>query len=91
MDQRTVYKSINNGASWAALGDSVAGRVSRLCSNKGDVWIMGTTEHGIYKSTDAGATWSQVEDASVIGEVFDIAYGADCPAPAIYVGTIVYV
>jgi hypothetical protein len=58
---RIVFRSTNGGATWKpAAGLPEAGNVSSLAVAPGDpsaVWV-GTLEHGVYRTTDAGAHWT---------------------------------
>jgi len=57
-----VYKSTNNGASWAAAGQGVPAYIQTLLvdPNANNVIYAGSNDKGLYRSTDAGASWSQV-------------------------------
>jgi photosystem II stability/assembly factor-like uncharacterized protein len=65
-----VYLSSNGGGSWKPLGLAGSERISRIAIDPSDetrVFVAATGplftpggERGVYRSTDAGATWSRV-------------------------------
>ena len=79
-----LFKSVNHGTTWTALFDKQAtlsiGDIALSPSNPNHVWV-GTGEannrnsspwgHGVYRSTDAGQTWSLMglEETRHVGRV----------------------
>src|SRR5512146_2951365 len=79
-----LWKSVNNGITWESIFDHQAvisiGDIAVAPSNPSIVWV-GTGEHtssrstywgdGVYKSTDAGKTWTnmRLKDTHHIGRV----------------------
>ncbi|PYR59438.1 MAG: hypothetical protein DMF85_07800 [Acidobacteria bacterium] len=65
-----VYKSTDAGATWKHMGLTETGRIARVAihpSNANIVYVCAEgrltgpqQERGVFKSTDGGATWSQV-------------------------------
>lgn len=67
---RGVFKSIDGGRSWRAMGLEHSERIARIVTHPDDpdvVWVgaMGPAwsdgdERGVYRTTDGGATWERV-------------------------------
>ncbi|MGA1385857.1 MAG: WD40/YVTN/BNR-like repeat-containing protein, partial [Flavobacteriaceae bacterium] len=65
-----VYKSIDGGKTWKHLGLALTRHIARIIvhpTNPNWVWVAAqgalngpSAERGIYRSTDGGATWTQV-------------------------------
>ena len=55
-----IYKSINGGITWAASNSGIGNRmaVEILISPNNNNTILAATTDGIWKSTDAGSTWT---------------------------------
>ena len=67
---RGVFKSMDGGETWTALGLEKSERVSRILLHPrspdvayvgalGPAWVSGG-ERGVYKTTDGGATWERI-------------------------------
>lgn len=56
----TVIKSTNAGASWAATGSGPSGAKKILIHPGNSSIVFATSGSGIYRSTDAGASWVRV-------------------------------
>jgi photosystem II stability/assembly factor-like uncharacterized protein len=61
-----VLRSTNGGASWTRGGifpDSLGGRVTLHAAPRGgSTHVIVTTDHGVWTSDDAGATWTNRDD-----------------------------
>jgi photosystem II stability/assembly factor-like uncharacterized protein len=76
-----VYKTTDGGASWTALaglGDGVL--AIRIDPGDADVLYAATSSNGVYKSRDAGATWSQLNAGLTELRVTDLAIDPLDPA-----------
>ena len=56
---RGVFRSTNNGASWAAATDGQDDVVFSLAIIGTDIYA-GTDERGVFRSVDDGASWTEV-------------------------------
>lgn len=95
-----VFRSSDRGATWQRtdlpirLGGNSDGRGTgeRLAvdPNKGSILFLGTSQDGLYRSTDSGATWAKVSGFAPTATtlvLFDRASGsAGTATPAVYVG-----
>jgi len=56
----TVFRSTDGGASWSATAGQPVGLVTSLAVDPGDpsTATVGTFDHGVYRTTDAGAHWT---------------------------------
>ena len=70
------------------IGPAAGGRVSRVAGVPGDptVYYAATASGGVWKSTDAGATWKSVFDDQPISSIGSIAVAASDPN-VVYVGS----
>jgi photosystem II stability/assembly factor-like uncharacterized protein len=61
-----VYESIDQGAAWSWMGRPLAGSgVSALAADPGTAaGLWAATQDGFFHTTNGGASWSQVSDAS---------------------------
>ncbi len=62
--QTTLYQSKNQGQTWTRLEVEAAGiqldpRYPIACANQ--TLLLGTSQSGLWRSTDAGATWSSIQ------------------------------
>jgi len=55
-----VYKSVNAGATWAALPKQPGGNAGRglVIDNTGKIVVLGDRVNGFYRSTNLGASWT---------------------------------
>lgn len=81
-----VYKSLDAGATWAQVASSFT--VQSMASDPGApaVLYVGTTSHGMQKSTDGGASWAPANTG--LGSSYVAAVAVDPVTPAtVYAGT----
>jgi photosystem II stability/assembly factor-like uncharacterized protein len=76
--ERDVFKSVNGGASWSASGISTRlgyGYIGALAIDpyNSNIIYAGASEGVVYKSTDAGETWSRVSAGLGTGSVSTLA------------------
>lgn len=79
-----VLKSVNGGQTWTELGRNVfdlvnGGRrisrivVDKVTANAANTIVFAATDNGLYRSTDAGATWAVIPgDSTATGAITDI-------------------
>lgn len=91
-----IYKSIDNGATWnQAVGPgTVSGNISTIAlrpgtsGNTAELWAGssdGVTSAGVWRSTNAGTTWTQMRtSAQVQGVVFKLLVKSDGTVFAAY-------
>ena len=79
-----VFKALK----YRSIGPAAGGRVSRVAGVPGDptVYYAATASGGVWKSSDAGATWKSVFDDQPISSVGSIAV-APSNANIVYVGS----
>lgn len=87
----TPVQQLLSKLQWRSIGPYIGGRVvavAGVASNR-DLFYMGGVEGGVWKSTDYGATWSNITDGKIPGIADPI--GALAVAPSnpsvIYAGT----
>ncbi len=84
-----VYRSRDAGASWEAVGLERSEHIGRilvhpddgktvLVAAEGPLWSAGG-QRGVYRTTDGGATWSQVLDIDQDTGVTDLEFSPDNP------------
>lgn len=80
---RNIYKSTNGGASWTPLGTSFndygSVNVLQIHPTDSNILLAGTTRGGVFITTDAGASWSQVNDGLANRNVTDIKFKPNNP------------
>ncbi|MEO5568628.1 MAG: hypothetical protein ABIR92_09055, partial [Gemmatimonadaceae bacterium] len=93
-----VLKSVNGGQTWTELGKSVfdlvtgGRRISRVVvdkatANTASTIVFAATDNGLYRSTDAGATWGVIPgDSTATGAITDIV--ADTTSPGVFYAAI---
>ncbi len=76
------------GMKWRQIGPFRGGRVVAVSGVAGDpsTWYFGGVAGGVWKSTDAGASWKPMFDSQTISSIGAIAI-ADSDHNVIYVGT----
>lgn len=76
-----VYVSANRGNSWSSLGLSVDGaRTIVQHPTDPDFLIVGTENHGIYRSTNAGKWWDKCEAGIDHPTFYAIAFDPQAPS-----------
>ncbi|GAB1350789.1 hypothetical protein MASR1M107_30040 [Ignavibacteriales bacterium] len=75
-----VFKSTDNGATWAAANSGILSLDIRAFTSVGTTIFAGSIGGGIYRSTDAGASWTFVAGGSV--DAFALTCGTDIYAGA---------
>jgi photosystem II stability/assembly factor-like uncharacterized protein len=80
----SVFKALK----YRSIGPAAGGRVSRVAGVPGDptVYYAATASGGVWKSSDAGATWKSVFDEQPISSIGSIAVAAS-NANIVYVGS----
>jgi len=77
-----IYKSTDGGDTWSNIGLPNSGCVSRITinpNNSNEIYaaalgsnLVANTSRGLYKSTDAGMTWTKVLNISAIAGIHDV-------------------
>ena len=75
-----VFKSTDNGVTWAAANSGISSLDIRGFISAGSTLFAGSIGGGIYRSTDAGASWTFVAGGSV--DAFALTCGTDLYAGA---------
>ena len=72
----TPFKALK----YRSIGPAAGGRVSRVAGVPGDptIYYAATASGGIWKSSDAGATWKSVFDDQPIASMGSIAVAPNC-------------
>ncbi len=72
-----VWKSVDNGATWVWLPTTVAfTRIFKIrCDAAGNVYLA-TGDHGLRRSTDGGANWTNITPSGVQPNCTDIEFAA---------------
>ena len=83
-----VDPSVFSGLRWRMIGPFRAGRVLTVTGveNEPNTYYFGAVGGGVWKTIDAGLTWSPIFDSSPIGSIGAIAVAPSDPK-VIYVGT----
>jgi photosystem II stability/assembly factor-like uncharacterized protein len=70
-----------HGLSWRLIGPFRGGRVTAVAGIAGDpkTYYMGTPGGGIWKTTDAGATWRPIFDDAHVASIGDLAVAPSNP------------
>ncbi len=80
---RDIYKSINGGASWTPLGtnfnDYGGVNVLQMHPSDSNILLAGTIRGGVFITTNAGASWNQVNDGLANRNVTDIKFKPNNP------------
>ncbi len=82
-DGNGIYKSLNRGKTWKNIGLKNVGTIGKICvakTNSNIIYVAAvgnifqkSTNKGLYKSVDAGATWNKVLYISDSTSVNDVA------------------
>jgi hypothetical protein len=80
--------SLYSGLRWHMIGPFRAGRVNAVSGVAGqpDTFYFGSVGGGVWKSTNAGRTWTPVFDANNVASIGAIGVAASKP-DVVYVGT----
>ena len=83
-----VNPALLDGMKWRQIGPFRGGRVVAVSGVPGDpsTWYFGGVAGGVWKSTDAGASWKPMFDEQKISSIGAIAV-ADSDHNVVYVGT----
>lgn len=83
----TYTESLYNGLQWRLVGPFRGGRAGTVAgvSQNPDLYYMGTAGGGVWKTTDAGSSWSCISDGYFGGSIGAIAVSESDPN-IIYVG-----
>ncbi|EAR00564.1 WD40/YVTN/BNR-like repeat-containing protein [Maribacter sp. HTCC2170] len=84
---KTYSESIYNGIQWRMVGPFRGGRAGTVAgvANNPNLYYMGTAGGGVWKTTDAGSTWSCISDGYFGGSIGAITVSESDPN-IIYVG-----
>ena len=83
----TYAESLYNGLQWRLVGPFRGGRAGTVAgvSQNPDLYYMGTAGGGVWKTTDAGSSWSCISDGYFGGSIGAVAVSESDPN-IIYVG-----
>ena len=83
----TFKESLYNGIQWRLVGPYRGGRAGTVAgvSQNPDLYYMGTAGGGVWKTTDAGSSWSCISDGYFGGSIGAVAVSESDPN-IIYVG-----
>ena len=83
----TFKESLYNGIQWRLVGPFRGGRAGTVAgvSQSPDLYYMGTAGGGVWKTTDAGSSWSCISDGYFGGSIGAVAVSESDPN-IIYVG-----
>ena len=84
-----VDPSLVAGLKWRSVGPFVGGRVTAVAGHRSQLttFYMGATGGGVWKTTDAGATWANISDGYFETASIGAIEVADSDPNVIYVGT----
>jgi photosystem II stability/assembly factor-like uncharacterized protein len=69
-NSEAIIKSTNAGLTWSASGSGITGSINYILNHPTNSNILfATGEFGIYRSTNAGASWTNVYSGSRIGDL----------------------
>ncbi len=71
-----IFKSTDDGATWAALTGTPIGVQSRKIESTGNILLLGTPE-GLYKTIDGGANWTKHADGLMNTVLDHLSVGPD--------------
>lgn len=83
-----MYKSINSGTNWAAINGGLTGTnitALTISAKTPTTLYAGTWQHGLWKSTDGGESWNQI-DRGFIWYIMSIVIDPQDPSQ-VYLGT----
>ncbi len=85
---QTVSPALFNGMSWRSIGPFRGGRAVAVSGvpGGGSTFYFGAVDGGVWKTTDAGSTWTPLFDDQPVASVGAIAVAPSEPS-VIYVGT----
>ncbi len=72
----TLLKTINGGASWAALTAYTGGDGNAIAINRSTGRILITGSTSIYYSDNGGTSWTAAAGSTVTGSLYDLVIGA---------------
>lgn len=67
-----LYRSTDNGNSWTASGHVERLTISIAFNSAGDIFA-GTKTHGVFRSTNDGETWAQINSGLTSPNIFSLA------------------
>ncbi len=86
--QQSYDPSLYSGLHWRMIGPFRAGRVNAVCgvNSQPDTFYFGSVGGGVWKTVNAGRTWTPVFDSQPVASIGGISV-APSDANVIYVGT----
>jgi photosystem II stability/assembly factor-like uncharacterized protein len=85
---QTVPPSLLSGLQWRLIGPFRGGRVAAVSgvTGGGSVFYFGAVDGGVWKTTDAGVTWTPIFDGQPIASIGALAVAPSNPS-VLYAGT----